>query len=248
MLKRAKLNNETAFGYTVISTKNHLPNDINAVDQETWDQIGEIFHEIMRKMEEGIDCHDFTICCYLGENCAKAWKEEKWEGATTIHDDYHHESEFQWALFPRFILQKWWRQYRPIKKGELMGSMENERMALKLRDPETYYAIWKGDKDYLKHKEEALREWKKNNSGTEKKREREASQLILRSEIQKLEKITNRTPEEEQELESKRAELARLEAQIASEKQFNWTPWIVFTIIAGIPIYLLVNEKVREEK
>ena len=68
----AKLNNETAFGYTVISTKNHLPNDINAVDQEIWDQIGEIFHEIMRKMEEGIDCHGFTIRCYLGENCAKA--------------------------------------------------------------------------------------------------------------------------------------------------------------------------------
>ena len=62
-------------------------------------KLGEIFHEIMREMEEGIDCHDFTIRCYLGENCAKAWKEEKWEGATTTHADYHHESEFQWALF-----------------------------------------------------------------------------------------------------------------------------------------------------
>ena len=81
-----------------------------------------------------------------------------------------------------------------------MGSMENERMALKLRDPETYYTIWKGDKDYPKHKKEALAEWKKNNSGTEKKREREASQLILRSEILQLEKITNRTETENQEL------------------------------------------------
>ena len=55
-----------------------------------------------------------------------------------------------------------------------------------------------------------------------------------------------------QELETKKAELARLEAQIASEKQFNWTPWIrlgiTFTIIAGISIYLLVKGKVRKEK
>jgi len=31
----ARLHNETSFGYTIISTKEHLPNDINAVDQET---------------------------------------------------------------------------------------------------------------------------------------------------------------------------------------------------------------------
>ena len=65
--------------------------------------------------------------------------------------------------------------------------MENERMALKLRDRETYYEIWKGDKDYKKHKEEALAEWRKNRSEKEKKEiKREASKLILRSEIQQL--------------------------------------------------------------
>jgi len=31
----AKLRNEISFGYTTISTKKHLPNDINAIDQET---------------------------------------------------------------------------------------------------------------------------------------------------------------------------------------------------------------------
>ena len=31
----AKLRNEVSFGYTTISTKEHLPNDINAIDQET---------------------------------------------------------------------------------------------------------------------------------------------------------------------------------------------------------------------
>ena len=36
-----------------------------------------------------------------------------------------------------------------------MASWKNKRIAEKIRDPETYYAEWKGDKDYLKHKEEA---------------------------------------------------------------------------------------------
>ena len=54
-----------------------------------------------------------------------------------------------------------------------------------------------------------------------KEREREASKLIIRKEIKDLERITNRTEEQEKQLQNKRAELARLEVQIASEKQFN---------------------------
>ena len=38
---------EVNFGYTTISTKNHLLNSINAVDQETWDQFGEVLQETM---------------------------------------------------------------------------------------------------------------------------------------------------------------------------------------------------------
>ncbi|KAG9296339.1 hypothetical protein G9A89_014931 [Geosiphon pyriformis] len=72
----------------------------------------------------------------------------------------------------------------------------------------------------LEEKAERI-ERKKNNSGTEKKREREASQLIIRKEIKDLERITNRTEEQEKQLQKKRAELARLEAQINAEKQFN---------------------------
>jgi len=92
---------------------------------------------------------------------------------------------------------------------------------------------------------------KGKNSQTEKEREREASKLIIRKEIKDLERITNRTEEQEKQLQNKRAELARLEAQIASEKQFNWTPWIglgiTFTIIVGISIYLLVKEKIKKK-
>ena len=131
--------------------------------------------------------------------------------------------------------------------------MDDERMAEKIIDPETYYVIWKGDKDYLKHKEEAWEEWKRKNSKKMKGIEREASKLVLKKEIQQLEKIANRTPEEEQELQTKRAELARLEAQIDEQKQpTNWTPWIslgiVFTIIIFLTALLLVDEKKKRNK
>ena len=123
-------------------------------------------------------------------------------------------------------------------------------MAEKIRDPETYYAEWKNDPNYLKHKEEALAEWRKNHPEKVKEAEKHAARLVKIKEIKDLERNTNRTEEQEQELENKRAELARLEAQIASEKQFNWTPWIGlgidFTIIAGISIYLLVKGKIKK--
>ena len=46
--------------------------------------------------------------------------------------------------------------------------MDGERMAEKLRDPETYYAKWKGDKDYLENKEKD-----KYRSPTQKEREKQ---------------------------------------------------------------------------
>jgi len=44
-----------------ISTKNHLLNDINSIDQETWNEIGEMLKELMAKIETNTDCHDFNI-------------------------------------------------------------------------------------------------------------------------------------------------------------------------------------------
>ena len=118
-----------------------------------------------------------------------------------------------------------------LKKADLRAQWKMNGL-LKDWDPEGYYALWKGDKDYLKHKEEAWKDWRNKNSGKMKEIEREASKLVLKKEIQQLEKIANRTPEEEQELQTKRAELARLEAQIDEQKQpTNWTPWISLGIV-----------------
>ena len=94
-----------------------------------------------------------------------------------------------------------------------------------------------------------MREWREKNWGKE--------QIIsqLRSEIEQKEweiKNIGGTPLHEQELQSKKEELARLEAQLNAEKQFNWTPWIglgiTFTVIVGISTYLLVKEKLRKNR
>ena len=62
-------------------------------------------------------------------------------------------------------------------------------------------------------------------SGEEKENEKiqeiEREREILKLDIKELEELPDKTPQQEQELQNKRAELARLEAQIASEKQFN---------------------------
>ena len=64
-------------GYATISTKNHLLNNINAVDQETWDQLGEVLQETMQKFESAMEIHDFQIGCELGEELVKG-KIRKW--------------------------------------------------------------------------------------------------------------------------------------------------------------------------
>ena len=45
--------------------------------------------------------------------------------------------------------------------------MENKQIAEKLRDPEAYYLKWKGDENYLEHKEQVLKEWRAKNWGKE---------------------------------------------------------------------------------
>ena len=139
----AKLRNEVSFGYTTISTKKHLPNDINAIDQETWNQLGEVLQETMQKFESTMEIHDFQIGCELGEELVKTLKREKWEGDIPSFANDYSESELVMNVFPKTKLQKYWRHYRPIKKNnQFDGTMENERLAEKLRDPEAYYKKW----------------------------------------------------------------------------------------------------------
>ena len=137
------MRNEVSFGYTTISTKEHLPNDINAIDQETWDQLGEALQETMQKFESTMEIHDFQIGCELGEELVKTLKREKWEGDIPSYANDYSESELVMNVFPKTKLQKYWRHYRPIKKNnQFDGTMENERLAEKLRDPEAYYRKW----------------------------------------------------------------------------------------------------------
>ena len=81
---------------------------------------------------------------------------------------------------------------------------------------------------------------KKNNP----KRERERRIANLKAEIQQLEVITNRTVEQEQELQEKKQRLAELEKekQEQNPNKTNWTPWligggIVLVLVIGIIAY-----------
>ena len=127
-------------GITGISTKAHLPNDIQAIDQETWAEIGQMLQELMKKMEDKKVCHDFTVKIWLREE----WnlKNEESKTPSAFVDNYHN-SELVVGLFPRYKLQRWWlpNEARPTDK-KISGTMENERIAEKLRNPEEYAKIW----------------------------------------------------------------------------------------------------------
>jgi hypothetical protein len=79
---------------------------------------------------------------------------------------------------------------------------------------------------------------------TERERERESRIANLKAEIQQLEAITNRTVEQEQELQEKKQRLAELEKekQEQNPNKTNWTPWligggIVLVLVVGIIAY-----------
>jgi len=66
----ARLHNE--IGGIVVFTKNHLPNDINAIDQETWDQIGEVCQELIQKMASAENfTTDATIRLEINQKAAE---------------------------------------------------------------------------------------------------------------------------------------------------------------------------------
>ena len=64
-------------GTCFISTKAKLPNNIQAMDQETWNEIGVLLKELMKKMEEKDVCHNFTFKAWLGEESILKWEESK---------------------------------------------------------------------------------------------------------------------------------------------------------------------------
>jgi len=105
-------------------------------------------------MEEEINCHDFYISLQVGkENKLMNEKEKRknWGESFSEIDQLEKgwkEDNITLVLFPKFTLQKWWGKNRgegrPFNKaGKFVGTMENERIAEKLRDPEAYYLKWK---------------------------------------------------------------------------------------------------------
>lgn len=156
---------EHPLGVVRIFTKNHLPNDIQALDQETWNQIGEMLQELMAKVKANTDCRDFTISIRAGKEANKWWKEE---AELPPNCDYPDERELVVNLFPRYGTKRWYKlENRPI-----IGSMENERVAFKLTDYEKYKRIFKKEKEdknknsTIKSQNTNLQEKTKSNSAT----------------------------------------------------------------------------------
>ena len=105
-------------GNTLVKGRKPIPNDIRQVDAETWAQMGEITQEFLKKMEKNFNVKDAEIYIGFGEKTGK--------NEATL-------SEFIITLSPRYI-----RTVRFKTKGQLLGTMDNERVAEKLRNPEKY--------------------------------------------------------------------------------------------------------------
>ena len=64
----ARLHNEIAFGYTAIQPKQCVSNDeFLSLEPSIWKKFGEVLQELMQKMEEEINCHDFYISLQVGK-------------------------------------------------------------------------------------------------------------------------------------------------------------------------------------
>jgi len=166
----AKLHGDD-LGFASVFTKAHLPNDINAIDQETWNEIGQTLKELMVKIEANTNFHDFTFRIELGKEAAKVWREE---GQVPTSYDFS-DSELVVNLFPRNKMKRWWweNQGRQIIDGKYIGHMENERLAEKLNEPEKYTQEWgkKSTPSLRGHEEETIPSTKSSPSETSPERE-----------------------------------------------------------------------------
>ncbi len=122
-------------------------------------------------------------------------------------------------------------------------------------EEEVTHEQWRVDDHNSKcdKRKQVLNQKPDNSRERERERERESRITQLKSEIQQLESITNRTVAQEQELQRKNEELANLEGQIKSEsnrkKPINWTLWISLSIgiiiIFGL-VFILFKEKKQD--
>jgi len=164
---------EKIIANTIIYTKSKLPNDINTIDEETWAEIGAMLKELMKKMEDADVAHDFKIEFCFGKEVAKINREE---AGVSSADSLYSDSEFIVTLFPQYGVERWYKfKNRPIKDGKVFGTMENERIAEKLNNPEEYNKIWgKKSTPSLRGHEEAATSRTKTLSSETSERERES--------------------------------------------------------------------------
>ena len=60
----ARLHNEIAFGYATIEPKQRVSNDeFSSLEPSIWKEFGEVLQELMQKMENKINRHDFIFPC-----------------------------------------------------------------------------------------------------------------------------------------------------------------------------------------
>jgi len=142
-------------GRIEISPKPTIPNDsiyvIRKLDQQTWNQMGELMKSVIKLMEEKLACENFSISICTGKMTG------------TGEED---EPTLKLRVRPVFSKNFLEPVGRIVIDGKLAGSMDNERIAEKLRDPKLYYARWKGDRNYLENKN-------KGKVLTQRERERE---------------------------------------------------------------------------
>lgn len=75
----------------------------------------------------------------------------------------------------------------------------------------------------------------------------------LRTEIQQLKALTNRTAKQQKELQNKMAELNNLEGQSTQQSIKNYLPWIISGfvgggLITGLVFWLVMRNKNKENK
>jgi diadenosine tetraphosphate (Ap4A) HIT family hydrolase len=145
------------YGRVLIKPKKPIANTIDNfvnLDPEIWSQIGQLLQEHVKSQEIKLGAEGFGIGIDVGkwgdvDETTGPWLK------LSMRPRIKHNRGHQWGG----------RAGRPLgKDGKPMGSMETERIAEKLRDPEDYYEKWKGDKDYLKHKRERERQELKGSS------------------------------------------------------------------------------------
>ena len=114
-------------------------------------------------MDNELSVSDYIIRWELGEEAFRMWKQESGDEKFDLWNERYRDSEVAIKLFPRFEAKGWRSKAdRAFEQGQMIGTMDNERIAEKLRDPESYYKKWNKTPRVELEKELALAEIKQS--------------------------------------------------------------------------------------